>query len=143
MTDMRGQLTESSHVETYALAGNATITVKSLKTGQHFTYRIRQPKTADGIWFVSLMNGPDNESNYAYIGQVYADKRYQHGRKSKISADSPAARAFNWLWQVVRAGKLDAVPVEVWHEGRCGRCNRKLTVPESVERGLGPECAKV
>ena len=31
--------------------------------------------------------------------------------------------------------------VEVWHEGICGRCGRKLTVPESVERGLGPECA--
>jgi hypothetical protein len=30
---------------------------------------------------------------------------------------------------------------EVYHEGRCGRCNRKLTVPESIETGLGPECA--
>jgi hypothetical protein len=30
--------------------------------------------------------------------------------------------------------------LEVWHEGRCGRCGRALTVPESVERGIGPEC---
>ena len=32
--------------------------------------------------------------------------------------------------------------LEVWHEGRCGRCNRALTVPESIASGIGPECAK-
>jgi hypothetical protein len=31
----------------------------------------------------------------------------------------------------------------VWHEGRCGRCGRKLTVPESIESGFGPECASI
>jgi hypothetical protein len=28
----------------------------------------------------------------------------------------------------------------VHHEGRCGRCGRTLTVPESIESGFGPEC---
>jgi hypothetical protein len=38
-------------------------------------------------------------------------------------------------------GKTPAeVDLEVWHEGRCGACGRRLTVPESIERGLGPEC---
>jgi hypothetical protein len=31
--------------------------------------------------------------------------------------------------------------LKVHHEGRCCRCGRKLTVPESIETGLGPECA--
>ena len=26
-------------------------------------------------------------------------------------------------------------------ESRCCVCNRKLTVPESIEAGIGPECA--
>jgi hypothetical protein len=30
--------------------------------------------------------------------------------------------------------------VVIWHEGRCGRCGRRLTVPESIESGYGPEC---
>ena len=34
-----------------------------------------------------------------------------------------------------------AETVQVWHEGRCGKCGRKLTVPESLTSGLGPECA--
>lgn len=39
---------------------------------------------------------------------------------------------------------LDALDrVEVWHEGSCGRCGRKLTVPSSIETGLGPECAEL
>jgi hypothetical protein len=31
--------------------------------------------------------------------------------------------------------------VDVLHSGRCGRCGRTLTTPDSIERGLGPECA--
>jgi hypothetical protein len=30
---------------------------------------------------------------------------------------------------------------KVQHAGRCGRCARTLTVPSSIELGLGPECA--
>ena len=29
----------------------------------------------------------------------------------------------------------------VFHDGKCGRCGRKLTVPESIQSGLGPVCA--
>jgi hypothetical protein len=31
----------------------------------------------------------------------------------------------------------------VWHEGSCARCGKKLTVPESIESGFGPECVKL
>ncbi len=30
--------------------------------------------------------------------------------------------------------------LEVWHEGCCGKCGRKLTDAESIARGIGPEC---
>ena len=30
---------------------------------------------------------------------------------------------------------------EFRHEGRCGRCGRALTVPESIDTGFGPHCA--
>jgi hypothetical protein len=49
-------------------------------------------------------------------------------------------RAFDWMWTHLLR---DAIPgmLEIWHEGRCGRCSRKLTVPESLKSGFGPECA--
>jgi hypothetical protein len=41
-----------------------------------------------------------------------------------------------------REGILGAT-LEFWHEGRCGRCGRRLTVPDSIASGYGPECVLV
>jgi len=49
-------------------------------------------------------------------------------------------KAFTFFWKFV-AQNVMPPQMDVHHEGRCGRCNRKLTVPESIENGLGPECA--
>ena len=57
-----------------------------------------------------------------------------------VGKDAPSSKAFSWAWGYI---KNDVLPVklEIWHEGRCARCNRKLTVPSSIESGFGPECA--
>lgn len=121
----------------FALAGNATFTIVSKKTGTRFTYRVRQAETG-GAHFVSVLTGADNESDYAFLGTIFP-RGFFHGKKSRIGADAPSAKAFAWFWRHVVQGKVDGC--EVWHEGKCGRCGRKLTVPESIETGLGPECA--
>ena len=33
--------------------------------------------------------------------------------------------------------------VKVFHSGKCGKCGKKLTTPESIKSGLGPYCSKV
>jgi hypothetical protein len=30
---------------------------------------------------------------------------------------------------------------EVMHVGKCCKCRRLLTTPESIQRGIGPECS--
>ena len=143
-TEMRGQLTSIQGIKDFVLAGNATITIRSGATGTRFTFKIRKPKT-DGnrspIWFVQLMTGSDNENSFEYLGNIRAAGQYDHGRKSRITNSSAGARAFNWFWTMVHLGREEVLTqADVWHEGRCGRCGRKLTVPESVESGFGPEC---
>ena len=146
--DFRGQLHACDAIKDFALAGNATLTVRSVGTGNRFTFRIRTPKVQRNpnapVWFVSLLGGSDNESDYRYVGMIHADGSYRHGgEKAKVKADAPSAVAFNWFWKVVQANRNDVLTkAEVWHEGRCGRCGRKLTVPESIAFGFGPECAK-
>jgi len=124
----------------YMLAGDATITVVSARTGTRFTYRIAAKKNVkegdDSVHFVSLLNGPENTRDYMFLGTIFAEERFRHGKKSPISPEAPSAQAFNWLWQ-----NLDSDRVEVWHSGKCGRCGRLLTDPASIERGLGPKCA--
>lgn len=125
----------------FILAGKATVTLRSTKTGNRFTYKVTRAKGKDESrpWFVSLMNGRDNENSFAYMACIFGEKLVRTS-KSKVSADAPSFRAFRYAFErLMRDG--EAPGVEVWHEGRCGRCNRKLTVPESIETGLGPICA--
>lgn len=150
MNELRGQLT-STDAMAFLLAGDAVVTFRNDETGNRFTYRLSCPKrdterggrVADrenGLRFVALLDGPDNTSNYSYLGFVRDGGEYVHGRKSRVGAEAPSVEVFAWVWDHLRAGTLPAM-ISIWHEGRCGRCGRALTVPDSVARGIGPECA--
>lgn len=134
------RLLTPEEVLTFMRAGNATFTIVSRKTETRFTYRVRASE--DGtLFFVSLLRGPDNNADYTYMGTIQG-KRFRLTPKSKVTFEAPAYKAFLWLFNQVAI--MNALPdvVEVWHSGRCGRCNRTLTVPESIASGIGPECAK-
>ena len=135
-----GCFTSAKAARDFFLAGNATGTLVSKRTGARFTFKVRKPDDGDGqFFFVSVLNGPDNWQNYAYIGYVRRGVFF-HGRaKAKVGADAPSVKAWTWAWgQISR----DVLPdqLEIWHEGKCGRCGRKLTVPSSIASGFGPEC---
>jgi hypothetical protein len=124
----------------FMLGGNATVTLVSPKTGTRFTYKIRASEDGQ-VHFVSLLSGPDNEADYKYLGIIRRDI-FWPGRKTPkpgdIGRDAPSSLAFAYTWAKLAKGVMPAV--EIWHEGRCGRCNRKLTVPSSIASGFGPEC---
>lgn len=117
----------------FMLAGNATFTVKSLKSGIRFTYRVRQGDR--GVHFVNLMNG----SNYSYLG-IIRDGEFSTTKRSTLAPNSQPIVLFRWLFNGLQR-KIELHNVEVWHEGRCGMCGRALTVPESILTGFGPDCA--
>lgn len=118
-------------------SGNAIFTF--VGRSSRFTYRVRE--SDDGkVFFVSVMTGSDNEGDYTYLG-IIRNGEFRRTAKSRISVDAPSHIAFLWSYTMLGRGLLpDAL--QVWHEGRCGRCARLLTVPESIARGLGPECAE-
>lgn len=125
-------------VTRYIFAGNATITLRSKKTDTHFTYKIRKSEKGD-VFFVQLLTGPDN---YSYLACIFADRPYHlhHSAKSCAGVDAPSFRAMAYALKNIYA---DAIPeaLEIRHEGSCGRCGRPLTVPSSIDRGIGPDCA--
>ena len=148
--DFRGKFSDAVSARQYLRAGRATVTLVSKKTGNRFTYRVSTPTdretgkpATDGTLMVSVLTGSDNNSSYTWLGRV-AREIFWVGRKNpkpgEISKDAPSAKAFAWAWQKLAQGTLPA-ELEIWHEGRCGRCGLKLTVPESVARGFGPDCA--
>jgi uncharacterized protein DUF6011 len=122
----------------FIMAGNARFTLRSERSGTRYSFRVA--KSDDGkLHFVSMLSGPDNESDYVYVG-IIRDGRFTTTRKSKLTMDSEPIRAFVWTFRHLI--EKNAVPehLELWHEGRCGRCGRTLTVPESIASGFGPEC---
>ena len=134
----------------FITAGKSTVTLESIKTGARYTYRVTRARdrdtgepSADGTCFVGVLTGADNETAYSYLGRIAGNGVFWHGRRSPkagdISRDAPSAKAFEWTWQKLAAGIMPD-QLAVWHEGRCGRCGRKLTVPSSIESGFGPEC---
>lgn len=137
--------TSATECAAYAMAGNATLTLSSLKTGARYTYRVKRADAKPGDrypapWFVGLLTGPDNEQDYAYLGMV-GTNGFRLTGKSKHALNSPTVLAFIYFYEkVVRAGTLPD-SLEVRHCGTCGRCGRTLTVPASIDRGIGPECA--
>jgi hypothetical protein len=133
----------------FVTAGRATFTVEC-PDGDHYTYRVslvpgndRYPADA---YFVSTLTGPDNESSYTYMGKL--------DPATGLCATTAKSRQFEDQY---RFRLLHRVLARVWaadhaayeqhgfrthHEGKCGRCGRTLTVPASIESGIGPECAR-
>jgi len=138
----QGQITDPKAALSFILAGKAVVTFRSLKSGNSYTYKIavaekRYPTDPD-TWFVKLLNGQDNESSYVYIGFI-RNNQFIWTSKSRVGKDAPSVNCITYVVGALAANDMNNF--EVWHEGRCGRCGRKLTVPESVASGFGPECA--
>lgn len=127
----------------FVTGGRAVLTVRSQRTGEHRTYRINRREGDDGRktpFFVSLLTGPDNTADYQYVGVLdESTGGLRLTRASRFTCDSVPVRAFDYVMKRVFRGELPA-DADVMHEGRCGVCARALTVPESIERGIGPEC---
>ena len=146
----RGQLTTWTAISEFLFAGAATFTLVSLITGRRFTYKVQVKKAdvkaglTDCAYFVQLLRGPDNTADYAYLGVLRRPGRFFTTPKSRITQHPTSHAALLWFLEALKADRQDVLgkQLEFWHTGRCCYCTRLLTVPESVERGIGPECAK-
>lgn len=133
----------TKNAKEFVTAGNASFTIENTATGGRFTFKVTAPgkDPGAGVRFVKVLTGTDNTADYTFLGTIFLqDLGFRWSPKSRLTVDAPSFRAFAWFWARVTRG-ADLATVRVLHEGKCGRCGRKLTVPESIETGLGPECA--
>lgn len=122
---------------------NGLYTVVLSGDDDYVTLRVSDPKFGDfepGTKMVAYLSGPDNERNYtgfAFIkpgNKIAVWKRYQTNNNSRI------VKALEYL---VRSNDPAFYGLEyALRSGKCWRCGRTLTVPTSLNRGLGPDCAK-
>jgi hypothetical protein len=171
MTCPAGRL-DPSAVFAYVFAGKATFTVRSPSGVRFtFDVRpLMRPVRENGqlagpvdrwdvipnAYNVRVLTGPDNTRSYTRIGVVYTEAaslprngsvgfNFRPQTGSAISADAPSCKAAGFTFRALLADRSGAkLPpgLEIWHDGRCARCGRKLTTPESLTDGIGPECAR-
>jgi len=131
---------DQSKALSFILAGNALFTLKSNKTGTRFTYKVLIDQKNNSMYSVSYMNGKDNTKDFKKVGHIEIVNSMP---KFKCTAfyerESKPVVAFDVVFLNLCIS-LYMKDLEIWHEGRCCRCGRVLTVPESIEMGIGPEC---
>jgi len=136
--------------------GRARVTVKSKETGRHLTVRLAcKAKGPDGR-YVSRAR-LEGRVGYGEADAVFADGgdpvyagwvgTYYPRSGKWYPADEATTAPGSWYGWAAQAvihwamgdGNLEE-QAEVSLESECSYCGRALTDPESIERGIGPEC---
>jgi hypothetical protein len=127
----------------FILAGRAILTM--VGRASRFTFKVRRADPTESrpnptLYFVSVMTGTDNETSYTYLGILDRHTgEVRPSRGSKLPTTHPAFQAASWAFpKVFQTGTLPGG--QVMHAGRCGRCGRLLTDPDSIRAAFGPEC---
>jgi hypothetical protein len=128
----------------YIFGGKSTFTLQSVASGERFTYKISESAKRAGdnrppVFFVSVLTGPDNSSDYAFVGTIFERKTFKFSPKAGFRIDSPSVKAFSWAFSNF-VGNVVPNQLEFWPTTNCARCGRPLTVPTSVHNGFGPDC---
>jgi len=145
---MSAAMTKIDDIRAYVCGGRATFTIASVMTGVRYTWRVRQAEDRENFYFVDALTGSDNENDYTFLGTMRVvpghvePYQFYTSTKSPFGRSAPSVQGFLWFChRIGQDADLDPERVLFWHSGRCSSCGRKLTTPESIERGMGPVCA--
>lgn len=136
------QVAQNKFIE-FIQSGNCTITIKNKVNDNRFTYKVIAADNNPTL-FVKVLNGPDNTNNYKEMAVVSIKDgvpEVSPRRDKKITTETPCFKAFDYVFWWCLTRIKEHPQLEIWSEGRCRVCGRKLTVPESIENQIGPECA--
>jgi hypothetical protein len=123
---------------------NGVFTITNQETREHRTFRIHtkaeSANFAPGERVVSLLEGPDNTSDYRGFGFVKGDRILVW--KSKRGEGKRSAHEWYALMlaDLFTGGEHFGDRYTIEGARVCRRCNRQLTDPDSIAAEMGPEC---
>lgn len=135
----------------FITAGKAIFTLEipayfSAKYGTkpHYTWKVSKPKNSASFLFVALLTGPDNTKDYKYLGLLFPRNGFVTltGKSNFYVKSWPVMLLQRICANLWGTNKIEAAGFKLHHEGYCCKCGRLLTVPSSIQSGIGPECGK-
>lgn len=127
----------TNQIKTFIQAGNSTFTLYSNTIDIRYTYKVKLNK--DNRYIVKVLYGQDNIEDYRYIGLFYNDSLLL---KSECNTQDLRCKMFRAFLKLLRTEETLPKSCEFYPSNNCGHCGRLLTTPESIIRGIGPECWK-
>lgn len=122
--------------------GTYTVVFNEESPHDRITLRFHSPRMGNwkGKQLVDYLYGPNNESDY----RRFANRTNDGYRVWKKYRDE-GSLVQGLKYMVGASGDFHAIAGHLFamESSCCYRCGRKLTVPASIYRGLGPECAKI
>jgi hypothetical protein len=133
---------------------NGKYTIESKQTGEHRTFWVRtqeaDAKFAAGRRVVMLLTGSQNDDLDCYTIFGFANQDgifvFPSKRPGPDCTSNKWVQFADLLWTLALDGAFSpwaAKGFTILMEGACARCNRTLTTPESIRRGIGPICAEL
>lgn len=125
-------------IKDYITRGRAIFTVESSKLQKRYTYKIikytnQENKTTYQCY---RLYGPDNSKDYRFIGIF--DKELL-GFQPVRANDLPTRLLIGFL-KIIYCQSVIPQSCRFYMSNKCAVCGRQLTTPESIRRGVGPEC---
>lgn len=106
--------------------------------GSHRTFRLHTQQKGSAAFrgrrMLGMLIGPDNTADYETFAFLEGDgfkvwKRFQNQKQAEYAEK---------LFALMTGREIEGHSVE--KSGRCLKCNRPLTDPESIRLGIGPLC---
>lgn len=139
MSEIFSGVVENKYIRDFLLAGKCTCSIENTKTRNKYLFEVNANKKNDKMFFIQSITGMGKIYGGYILIKEDGSLSYNQGPKGQITDDDMRIQALMYVLK-----NYDRLPpyVVVQHLGRCARCRRKLTDPDSIRRGLGPECAK-
>ncbi len=141
--EMSHALRGAEVIKNYCMGGHAIVTLSS-PTHVHHTYFIRAPWKSDKDDFskdTRFVYTLHSNGRWLYVGQLI--KNGTIFKKTKSSYYEEDSEVFKGMKYILKMMNSDfETPMVLRHEGCCSRCGRRLTDPESIERGMGKRCSE-
>lgn len=124
---------------------NGTYTLINIEKKTHRTFRIYTVRKGklEGKRIIGILAGPDNVTNYISFAFLNDDDTFHIWKKhlAKKKYAQCLSILISLMIEEEKSRYHDRVEVKL--SKHCLRCNRKLTVPQSIADGIGPECIKM
>lgn len=155
---------------TWLLGGVAFLSLENTRSGEFRVYKVvrsRRSHERAWSWFVRERVRPEGKDPDAtafveqpfeawlYLGEIRTGLEGGPSMQSSpwvqpTQATTPEGDrrtgAFDWLLDKLAQGwtgePTDQIHAHLYRSTRCIRCRNRLTTPESIAKGIGPECEK-